>query len=121
MTLEQWSKHQEGMDDKWPLPSYLGGVKNHMKFKDETYSIITCWTASTRIKYRPHAKRPGSKSHIRYEKYSNAKTVGEALEYGSYPADWCWDYERGFIKVVGGFVRDFPLDGNQILEGSVDG
>lgn len=28
---------------------------------------------------------------------------------GSWPADWCWDYERGFIKVRGP-VRDEPLD-----------
>eukprot|EP00418_Pyrodinium_bahamense_P099847 CAMPEP_0179048352 /NCGR_PEP_ID=MMETSP0796-20121207/19666_1 /TAXON_ID=73915 /ORGANISM="Pyrodinium bahamense, Strain pbaha01" /LENGTH=343 /DNA_ID=CAMNT_0020744821 /DNA_START=92 /DNA_END=1119 /DNA_ORIENTATION=+ len=110
MTREEWLMHQKGMDKKWPLPDYMNGEKGHTCFKDETYSIVTCWTAETRIQYRPHAKAPGSKSHLRYEKYSRAMTVGEALELSSYPADWCWDYERGFIKVLGGFVRDEPLD-----------
>ena len=27
--------------------------------------IVTRWTSKTRIEYRPHAKAPGSKSHIR--------------------------------------------------------
>lgn len=110
MTSEQWSKYQEGMDEKWPLPDYMEGEKGHTKYKDETYAIVTRWTAETRLEYRPHAKRPGSKSHLRYEKYSKAKTVGEALRFGTYPADWCWDLERGFIRVVGGPVRDEPLD-----------
>merc|ERR1719432_175225 len=70
---------------------------------------ITRWTADTQIRYRPHAKAPGSKSHVRYEKYSKARTVKEALKLGSWPGDWCWDYERGFIKVRGP-VRDEPID-----------
>jgi len=110
MTREQWLRHQEGMAEAWPLPSYMGGEKGHTQYRDETYHLITRWTAETEIEYRPHAKAPGSKSHLRYEKYSKAKTVGAALRLGSYPADWCWDYERGFIKVVGGPVRDEPLD-----------
>merc|ERR1712176_76646 len=65
--------------------------------------------------YRPHAKAPGSKSHVRYEKYSRARTVKEALALGSWPADWCWDYERGFIKVVGGRMRDEPIDASETL------
>ncbi|CAK0822938.1 unnamed protein product, partial [Prorocentrum cordatum] len=28
--------------------------------------------------------------------------VGESLTLGSSPSDWCWDYERGFIRVLGG-------------------
>eukprot|EP00411_Alexandrium_monilatum_P001457 CAMPEP_0175195056 /NCGR_PEP_ID=MMETSP0093-20121207/6805_1 /TAXON_ID=311494 /ORGANISM="Alexandrium monilatum, Strain CCMP3105" /LENGTH=441 /DNA_ID=CAMNT_0016487987 /DNA_START=108 /DNA_END=1430 /DNA_ORIENTATION=- len=110
MTREQWLKHQKGMDAMWPLPPHMEGEKGHVKYKDETYALVTRWTAGTKIAYRPHAKAPGSKSHLRYEKYSRATTVGEALKLGSYPADWCWDYERGFIKVVGGQIRDEPLD-----------
>jgi len=110
MSKEEFAKHQAGMDNKWPLPDYMQGQKGNMKFKDETFHIITRWMAETRIAYRPHAKSPGSKSHLRYERYSQAKTVGQALRLGSYPADWCWDFERGFIKVVGGQVREEPLD-----------
>mmetsp|Transcript_20218 Transcript_20218/g.56923 ORF Transcript_20218/g.56923 Transcript_20218/m.56923 type:complete len:502 (+) Transcript_20218:77-1582(+) len=110
MTREQWQKHQEGMDAKWPLPEYMNGEKGHTKFKDETFELVTRWTAETRIVYRPHAKAPGSKSHLRYERYSQATTVGESLQLGSYPVDWCWDFERGFIKVRGGTLRDEPLD-----------
>uniref|UniRef100_A0A6U9JCA6 Uncharacterized protein n=1 Tax=Zooxanthella nutricula TaxID=1333877 RepID=A0A6U9JCA6_9DINO len=117
MTKEEWQKHQVGMNEKWPLPEYMNGEKGSMSFKDETFAIVTRWTAGTKIQYRPHAKAPGSKSHIRYEAYSKAKTVGEALKCGTYPADWCWDFERGFIKVVGGHIREEPLDTNEIKEG----
>ena len=27
-----------------------------------------------------------------------AKTVGQSLALGSYPIDWIYDYEHGFIK-----------------------
>jgi len=84
--------------------------RSHTSYLDETYMEITRWTAETQIQYRPHAKREGTKSFVRYEKYMHAKTVGEALELGSFPADWCWDWERGFIKVVGGKIRDQPLN-----------
>merc|ERR1719413_164106 len=105
------------MADKWPLPDYMGGVPGHTQYKDETYSLITRWTADTKIRYRPHAKAPGSKSHVRYEKYSKARTVKEALNLGSWPADWCWDYERGFIQVIGP-VRDEPLDISKVVDES---
>merc|ERR1712110_276017 len=87
--------------------------KGHNVYRDETYMEITRWTAGTKIAYRPHAKAPGSKSHVRYEKYSRARTVKEALKLGSWPADWCWDYERGFIKVVGGRLREEPIDSSE--------
>jgi len=119
MTKEQWQKHQVGMNAKWPLPAYMNGEKGGMKFKQETFAIVTCWTEDTKIQYRPHAKAPGSKSHIRYEKYSKAKTVGEALKLCTYPADWCWDLERGFIKVVGGHIRDEPLNISKVDESQI--
>jgi len=110
MTREEFLKCQVGMDAQWPLPGYMQGMKGHTQYKEETYQIVTRWTADTPIAYRPHAKAPGSKSHLRYEQYSKATTVGEALSLGSYPVDWCWDYERGFIKVLGGPIREEPLD-----------
>lgn len=113
MTKEEWSKLQVGQKPKWPQPAYMienrEAQRSLTSYMDQTYEVVTRWMAKTRISYRPHAKAPGTKSHIRYEKYSKAKTVGEALELGSWPGDWCWDYERGFIKVLGP-VRDEPLD-----------
>lgn len=113
MTSEEWKAAQEGMKEQWPQPQYMLNDpqpgRPHTSYRDETYEIITRWMAETKIEYRPHAKSPGSKSHVRYEKYSKARTVGEALELGSWPCDWCWDYERGFIKATGPF-RDEPID-----------
>merc|ERR1719199_1765851 len=112
------------MDAKWPAPKYMESDpqgKAHNVYRDETYMQITRWTADTKIQYRPHAKAPGSKSHIRYEKYSRARTVGEALKLNTYPADWCWDYERGFIRVLGGHVRDEPLNIGKCKESEITG
>jgi len=113
MTSEQWKKLQIGMKEKWPQPEYMAQEhpegKGHTCYRDETFEKVTRWRAETKIQYRPHAKAPGSKSHVRYEKYSKATTVGQALKLGSWPADWCWDYERGYIKVLGP-VRDEPID-----------
>eukprot|EP00442_Polarella_glacialis_P009151 CAMPEP_0115083102 /NCGR_PEP_ID=MMETSP0227-20121206/20324_1 /TAXON_ID=89957 /ORGANISM="Polarella glacialis, Strain CCMP 1383" /LENGTH=509 /DNA_ID=CAMNT_0002471373 /DNA_START=78 /DNA_END=1607 /DNA_ORIENTATION=- len=119
MTSEQWKNHQLGMATKWPAPSYMAvdHGKGHMSFRDETFEIVSRWKAETRISYRPHAKSPGSKSHVRYEKYAKATTAGQALKQGSLPADWCWDYERGYIKVLGR-VRDEPLDISKIQDES---
>jgi len=127
MTKEKWAEFQtEKYKKAWPKPLYMqeaqkkGEKQVYVRdggegaYKDKTYEIITRWTAKTKIAYRPHAKAPGSKSHIRYEKYAKAKTVGEALALGSYPIDWCYDYEHGFIKVLGGQVRDEPIDPTEV-------
>lgn len=128
MTSEQWQEFQtEKFASKWSKPEYMAEKRavQHVRdggegaYRDKTYEIVTRWRAETNISYRPHAKKPGSKSHIRYEKYAKAKTVGEALKLGSYPMDWCFDYEHGFIKVAGP-VQDEPMDpsklrGNQQL------
>ncbi|OLP84885.1 hypothetical protein AK812_SmicGene34186 [Symbiodinium microadriaticum] len=119
MTKETWRKYQSAEHrEAWPKPDYMQetieakAVRDGGQgaYRDRTYEIVTRWTQHTKIAYRPHAKAPGSKSHIRYEKYSKAKTVGQALKLGSYPIDWCFDYEHGFIKVVGGDIRDEPID-----------
>merc|ERR1712232_395268 len=112
MTHEELKKHQDGQAEKFPAPDYMRFPhpegKSHTAYRSQTFEIVTRWSADTKIEYRPHAKSPGSKSHVRYEKYHKAKTVGEALKLGSFPADWCWDYERGFIKVKGP-VREEPV------------
>mmetsp|Transcript_23759 Transcript_23759/g.59960 ORF Transcript_23759/g.59960 Transcript_23759/m.59960 type:complete len:490 (+) Transcript_23759:65-1534(+) len=120
MTSSEWKELQKGMKAKWPQPEYMAepGRGGHNTYRDETYEEITRWTATTKISYRPHAKAPGTKSHVRYEAYAKAKTVGQALEMGSWPADWCWDWERGFIKVVGGAKREEPLDISQVQDES---
>jgi len=37
------------------------------------------------------------------------------LKEGAWPADWCWDLERGYIKVIGP-VRDEPIDSTQVQD-----
>ena len=32
--------------------------------------------------------------------WMEAKTVGQSLALGSYPIDWIYDYEHGFIKAL---------------------
>lgn len=122
MTKEEWRTFQsEKYKKAWPKPDYMEGKQELVfvrdggegAYRDQTYEIVTRWRADTRISYRPHAKAPGSKSHVRYEKYAKARTVAEALKLGSYPLDWCFDYEHGFIKVQGP-VRDEPIDMSKV-------
>jgi len=47
----------------------------------------------------PNTKKPGSKSHARYELYVVGMTVSEALAAGLTGADIKWDGERGNIKI----------------------
>mmetsp|Transcript_23063 Transcript_23063/g.53362 ORF Transcript_23063/g.53362 Transcript_23063/m.53362 type:complete len:468 (+) Transcript_23063:51-1454(+) len=124
MTKEEWYKYQTPKYKlAWPKPEYMGQPRSTTSlgpdgatcpYRDETFEIVTRWTKDTKIRYRPHAKAPGSKSHIRYEKYSKAKTVGQALALGSYPIDWIYDYEHGFIEVLGGHIRDEPIDRSKV-------
>jgi len=113
MTSEQWKKLNVGMKEKWPQPDYMMSDhpegKGQASYRDETFELVTRFKMETKITYRPHAKAPGSKSHVRYESYSKSRTVGEALKNGSWPVDWCWDIERGYIKVIGP-LREEPLD-----------
>jgi len=72
-----------------------------LKFNAESYDLISRFTGATRIRYVPNPKTPGSKSFDRYKKYQNAKTVGEAVKHCK-PADLLYEYEKGFLKVLGG-------------------
>eukprot|EP00746_Dinoflagellata_sp_MGD_P162216 gnl/MRDRNA2_/MRDRNA2_89670_c0_seq1.p1 gnl/MRDRNA2_/MRDRNA2_89670_c0~~gnl/MRDRNA2_/MRDRNA2_89670_c0_seq1.p1 ORF type:complete len:674 (+),score=156.91 gnl/MRDRNA2_/MRDRNA2_89670_c0_seq1:198-2024(+) len=127
MTVEEWNEFQtEKWAAEWPKPEYMNEKREmvHVRdggegaYRDKTYEIVTRWRADTQISYRPHAKKPGSKSHVRYEKYAVATTVGESLALGSYPIDWCYDYEHGFIKVLGP-CADEPIDPSKV-EANVD-
>lgn len=112
MTREQWTASQKAEEGKWPLPAFLEKGTNGTHYRDETFELMCRMQDSTKIAYKPHAKAPGSKSHVRYESYSKATTAGQALSKGSYPQDWCWDYEHGYLKVLGP-LRVEPIDIDQ--------
>lgn len=78
-----------------------------LKFNAESYDLISRFTGKTRIRYVPNPKRPGSKSYDRYKKYEKARTVGEALKHCK-AIDLLWEYERGYLKVLGGPMADKP-------------
>jgi len=78
-----------------------------LKFNATSYDFISRFTGKTRIKYAPNPKTLGSKSFDRYAKYQHAKTVAEALKHCK-PADLLWEYERGYLQVLGGPMADKP-------------
>lgn len=47
----------------------------------------------------PNPKKPGSKSHARYELYTTGATVTSLLSQGLTVADIKWDTERGFVTL----------------------
>lgn len=46
-------------------------------------------------------KLAGSNAHARYEEYRRARTIGEAVELGASAIDLVFDYNKGFLRVVG--------------------
>eukprot|EP00931_Biecheleriopsis_adriatica_P093863 TRINITY_DN67589_c0_g1_i1.p1 TRINITY_DN67589_c0_g1~~TRINITY_DN67589_c0_g1_i1.p1 ORF type:complete len:431 (-),score=110.63 TRINITY_DN67589_c0_g1_i1:64-1320(-) len=78
-----------------------------LKFKVDSYELISRLTGKTRVRYVPNPKTPGSKSFDRYKKYENAKTVADALKHCK-PADLLWEYERGYLKILGGPMAEKP-------------
>eukprot|EP00812_Abedinium_dasypus_P006859 NODE_186_length_1846_cov_343.211614.p1 GENE.NODE_186_length_1846_cov_343.211614~~NODE_186_length_1846_cov_343.211614.p1 ORF type:complete len:502 (+),score=184.55 NODE_186_length_1846_cov_343.211614:3-1508(+) len=82
----------------------MGGLK----FSFELYSTVARFTDATRIKYGPNPKTRNSKSYARYASYSKATTVGEARKLGVKVADFLWDLQRGYYKVLGGPISDVP-------------
>lgn len=78
-------------------------------YEQASYAEVLRWLENTEIEYTPNGKRPGTKSYDRYEKYSQAKTVVEALDLGSKPLDLVHDYQKKLLKRVGGPIRDRPL------------
>jgi hypothetical protein len=81
-----------------------------MPYRPESYAEILRWLEDTVIQYVPHGKKAGTKSYDRYQKYSQATTVGQALEYGSLPMDLVNDLEKKLLKRVGGPIREKPLN-----------
>lgn len=78
-----------------------------LKFNADSYELISKLTAKTRVRYAPNPKTPGSKSFDRYKKYQHAKTVAEALKHCK-PADLLWEYERGYLQILGGPMAEKP-------------
>ena len=61
----------------------------------------TSYDNDTIIRMIANPKRAGSQAHARYEKYQNAKTVGEYFELNDTKqarADFKHDLSKGFIK-----------------------
>lgn len=83
-------------------------------YKDSTYKEVLCWTANTRIKYKPNPK--SGKSYIRYAKYEKSKTPAEAMANKSFAQDLFFDYEHGHITVLGGERRAKPLNPDEETE-----
>jgi len=59
------------------------------------------WTDGLPIVFEPDGKRPGTKSYDRYQVYSRAKTVAEALQLGAKRIDLTWDFQKKLLRVVG--------------------
>ena len=78
-------------------------------YLSETYAEVTRWAGDTCIEYSKRSGNEASKRMAKYQKYSAAKTVEEALSLGSSSEDLIDDYQRGFLKRVGGAIRDQPL------------
>jgi hypothetical protein len=98
---------QKNDDADSPVKSQQNKRGTGLKFNASSYELIAKFTAKTRIKYSPNPKTLGSKSYDRYAKYQNAKTVGEALKHCK-PADLLWEYERGYLQVLGGPMAEKP-------------
>jgi len=81
--------------------------------KKEALQSILRWTSETQVEYTPEGKRPGTASYERYEKYSKAKTVDEALSLGSKPVDLVNDFQKRILKVTGGVLREKPLEASE--------
>ena len=58
--------------------------------------------AVPRIEYvQENPKRTGSKSHARFERYKSAKTLGQLYSLGGTKADFKYDLNKRFVKIVG--------------------
>jgi hypothetical protein len=76
-------------------------------YKQTTYAAAVLWLEDSQVEYAPNPK--SGKSFHRYEAYSKAATVGQALQFGSLPQDLLHDYEKGFLAVSGP-IREAPID-----------
>jgi len=64
-------------------------------------TAVPVWKDDMTIEFVPHGKKAGTKSFDRYEEYSKAKTVAEALKLGAKRCDLTWDFQKKLLKLVG--------------------
>lgn len=56
-------------------------------------------TAAVKLLAKENPKKKGSKAHARFEGYTGAATIGDALSKGVTYQDIAYDVGRGFIRV----------------------
>jgi len=64
-------------------------------------TAVPVWKDDMTVEFVPHGKKAGTKSFDRYEEYSKAKTVAEALKLGAKRCDLTWDFQKKLLKLVG--------------------
>ena len=58
-------------------------------------------SGDTRIEYnQDNPKRAGSQSRARYERYKKAKTLDQFYTLGGTKADFKFDLQRAFVKII---------------------
>jgi hypothetical protein len=68
------------------------------------------WCGDTKLKFKVNGKRAGTASYDRYAKYSQGKTLREALENGLDVPDLINDFKVGLIEDLGGPYRKEEID-----------
>ncbi|MEC7281693.1 MAG: hypothetical protein VXU50_06480, partial [Verrucomicrobiota bacterium] len=92
-----WEGHRRPVRvDRHSLADWNGwGTRQKLRAARE-FGLRVAWM-------QENPKRPGSRSHARYEMYKSATTLGEArdlLRNGSWmEKDACWDLNRGYLKI----------------------
>ena len=92
-----WEGHRRPIHvDRHSLSGWNGwGARKKLRAARE-FGLRVAWM-------QENPKRPGSRSHARYEMYKSATTLGEArnlLRDGSWTEkDACWDLNRGYLKI----------------------
>jgi len=64
---------------------------------EAAYQLVSTWSIDTVIRFVPDAKKPGTKCYERYQLYSKARTVGEALFYGATCPDLVHDFSKKYL------------------------
>lgn len=88
--------------------------------KEALQTLVKC-TDETPVRFQLGAKtaKGFAKSWERYEAYSKATTLKQALELGASPGDIVFDCQKGFLTVSGEPTRKTPVSSGTIVN-SVD-
>jgi len=85
----------------FPLRNLFAMKRKAAEMTEAETPAVPEWKDDMRIQFVPHGKKAGTKSYDRYEKYSKAKTVAEAMKLGAKRIDLTWDYQKKLLKLVG--------------------